>query len=493
MADRDIPKNLTFDRVKREYERGAFGKSLVYGEELLKARPDDRDLLRIVGYSNLHLGQFDRARQRFEKILRKHFGDPNATTGLVESYKFQNRFDDAHRALDEALRSRPDDASLIAAKAEVRQVQGANEEAIALARSALAGDPRSVVASNAFANAVRYREGERGEAIDALRHQIDSGALNIPQLTTVHYALGALLDAEGEYNAAFESYTHANETKPTTFNREAFEREVRQTIDNWSPDAVAEIPRIAPRHGDVPVFIVGMPRSGTSLVEQIIGANPDVHGAGELNTTKLHGAPLQGDVEARFPILTHTENITKQTLEKFARKVIADMRKLAPRAARITDKLPDNSIRLNLIAMGLPDATIIHTLRNPIDTCLSCYFQSFGPGVRYATRLDALGVYYAGYRQLMEHFKRVLPIEILEVEYETLTSDQEAESRRLIGACGLEWDDACLRYYESGRVTMTASNEQVRRPVYRSSVERWRRYEKHLGPLIDALGEYARV
>jgi hypothetical protein len=153
--------------------------------------------------------------------------------------------------------------------------------------------------------------------------------------------------------------------------------------------------------------------------------------------------------------------------------------------------MPDNSIRLNLIAMGLPQSTIIHTLRNPVDTCLSCYFQAFGPGVRYATRLEALGVYYSGYRRLMDHWREVLPIEVQEVEYERLTEDQEGESRRLIDACGLAWDDACLRYYESGRVTMTASNEQVRQPMYRSSVDRWRRYEKHLGPLLDALGKHA--
>lgn len=487
----DIPNNLTPEVIRREYERGAFGKSMVWGEHLLKKKPNDPNLLSVVGFSHLHMGRFDRARQRFEALLRIRKGDANAINGLVESYKYQNRFDAAHRVLDEALSARPTNGTLLAAKAEVCQVEGRNDEAIEFAEKALADDPSSVTASTALTNAVKRREDKRGEAIDILRTQASDASLILPMKTTVYYSLGTLLDAEGEYDEAFEAYRNANEVRPTTFNREAFEHEVEQTIANWTEEAIAEMPRIEPRHGNLPVFIVGMPRSGTSLVEQIIGAHPEVHGAGELNTVKVHGSPLQGSVEAKFPILTHTGNVTKSNLEKFARKVLADLRKLAPKANRVTDKMPENSIRLNLIAMGLPQSTIIHTLRNPVDTCLSCYFQAFGPGVRYATRLDALGIYYSGHRRLMDHWKNVLPIEIHDVEYETLTRDQEGETRRLINACGLEWDDACLRYYESGRVIMTASNEQVRQPIYRSSVDRWRRYEKHLGPLLEALGEHA--
>ena len=328
----EIPSNLTIDTVRREYERGAFGKSMVWGEHLLKKKPNDPNLLSVVGFSNLHMGRFDRARQRFEALLRHRKGDANAINGLVESYKYQNRFDDAHRVLDEALSARPSDGTLLAAKAEVCQVQGRNEEAIDYARKALAEEPYNTTASSALANAVRRREGERGEAIDALKKQTTNESLILPKRMSVFYSLGALLDAEGEYDEAFDAYRNANEIRPTTFNPEAFEREVEQAITNWTPEAIASMPRIEPRHGRPARFHRGHAPVG-HLARRADHRRPP---GGARRRGAQHGEGVwlaaSGEVEAKFPILTHTGNITKGNLEKFARKTLAELRKLAPKA-----------------------------------------------------------------------------------------------------------------------------------------------------------------
>ncbi|MEQ9616725.1 MAG: sulfotransferase [Phycisphaerales bacterium] len=491
MSREEIPKDLTIERLQYEFGRGAFGRSLVYGLELLKKNPNSKDIHRMVGLSQLNLGQFEKARQHFAKVLKQKPGDPHATQGMAESYKFQGRFEEAHRVLDAYLSRTPGAVAGLAEKAEVYQVQGDEEAAKDFALRALGSDPSNLTALIALANVVRRREGERADVIDRLRSRVLDTGLSAPQQSVILFTLGQLLDAEGEYDDAFAAYREANDNKPATFHGEKLERDLEGTLANWTREAVEAIPKIEPRHGDLPVFIVGMPRSGTSLVEQIIGSHPEVYGAGELGLVKAHARLLQGNVDATFPILTHTGNMTKPNMERFARKFLTDLRKLDPKAARITDKMPDNSIRLNIVGTCLPAATIIHCLRNPVDTCLSCYFQSFGPGVRYATRLEAIGQYYCTYRRLMDLWHEILDIEIHDVRYEDLTADQESQSRRLIDAVGLAWDDACLRFYESGRATITASNQQVRQPMYRSSVARWKKYEKHLGPLIESLGEYA--
>jgi len=491
MSKPDIPKDLTLQRVQYEYERGAFGKCIVYGLELIKKQPNNPALLRVVGYAQLTNGQFIKARHNFEKVLRLTPSDLRATLGVAESFKYEGAFERAHAALDEALARKPESTLLLAEKAEICQIEGQNDSAREFAERVLAVEPANLAVLSTLANIVRRKDGQRGDVIDRLRVCVANPSLNTQQRSVAHFSLGQLLDAEGEYDDAFDAFRQANESRPVTFNGDALDHDVNTALECWTHEKIASLPKIDPKNGELPVFIVGMPRSGTSLVEQIVASHPSVYGAGELGLLKNHAMFLQGSVEARFPILTHSANMTKSNMERFARKFLSDLRKLDPKALRITDKMPDNSIRLNIVGMCLPRAKVIHCLRNPIDTCLSCYFQSFGSGVRYSTRLTALVHYYRAYREIMDRWKEILPLAIHEVRYEDLTANQEAESRKLIEAVDLEWDDGCLRYYESGRAIVTASNEQVRQPIYTTSVARWKRYEKHLGPLIDALGDYS--
>ncbi len=238
----------------------------------------------------------------------------------------------------------------------------------------------------------------------------------------------------------------------------------------------------------MPVFIVGMPRSGTTLVEQIISAHPAAYGAGELPDIIGLVRALPGFLRNNrepYPecVGELNENAEFALSERYLEKI-----RLSPGdPERVTDKMPHNFLHVGLIALLFPNARIIHCTRNPVDTCLSCYFQDFMGRHTYAYNLEDLGYYYGEYRRLMAHWREVLPMQFMDVNYEELTANAEANSRRIIEHVGLPWDERCLEFYKTGRNVATASYDQVRQPIYRKSVERWRNYEQHISPLLSSL------
>jgi hypothetical protein len=236
-----------------------------------------------------------------------------------------------------------------------------------------------------------------------------------------------------------------------------------------------------------PVFVVGMPRSGTSLVEQILAAHPQVHGAGEIGLLPALAARLRGPSGAGFPACV--SELGAPDLQRLAQAYLGGLKPLGAGKARITDKTVGAFELLGLAHLILPNARIIHCRRDPRDVCVSCFSTRFSGGHDYAYDLAELGRYWRSYDRLMAHWRAVLPPgRIFEVQYEALVEDLEGWARRLIAHLGLEWDDACLRFHDSAREVRTASFAQVRRPIYKGSVGRWRRFEAHLGPLIEALG-----
>ena len=238
-----------------------------------------------------------------------------------------------------------------------------------------------------------------------------------------------------------------------------------------------------------PVFIIGMPRSGTTLVEQILASHPAVFGAGELEDFRELVAQLTGPGGTPLAFPEVAAVLDAAQLRRLGEAYVARVRALAPQAARIVDKLPFNFVNAGLIHLALPNARIIHLRRDPVDTCLSCFGRQFVGDHPYSYDLAELGRYYRGYEAVMAHWRQVLPAGVmLEVRYEDVVDHLEREARRLVAHCGLAWDDAGLHFHESDRPVRTASVAQVRRPIYRSSVARWRAYAHLLTPLLEALG-----
>ncbi len=311
--------------------------------------------------------------------------------------------------------------------------------------------------------------------------------LSDAQRSAAHTAAGFLLERERKYEQAFEHFDKANRLKPLDFKIEPVRKWVEATIEKLTPDVFRERASLG-SESELPVLVVGMPRSGTTLTEQVIASHGKAAGAGELTRIVLF-AKTYGYTKDVGKFIETLDKLGPQGAREIADNYVNLLRFHGPGAVRVVDKLPHNFLNLGFVALLLPKARIVHCSRNPADTCLSCYQNPLNDAHAYSRDLTHLGLYYREYRRLMEHWKKVLPLQIYDLSYERLTADFEGESRRLIDFLGLPWDPACLNFHEAESTVRTFSQQQVRNPIYKSSVERWRRYGAGLQPLLTALGD----
>jgi len=362
---------------------------------------------------------------------------------------------------------------------------GRFDEAISCFQASLAAQPDNAGALFGLANA--SKEYSSPEMADRIERSLGRD-LSQEHRSMLHFALGKIYDDMGDYARAFENYRVANElaVPEAWFDAKIWTAYVDRVVATFTPDFFARRKAFgSPSRRSI--FIFGMPRSGTTLTEQIVASHPLVAAGGELGTVAdlVAGLPARLKSESRFPECA-TE-ITEETAGRLAADYLAALDKVDADAQRVTDKMPLNFQNLGLIALMFPQATFIHCRRDPLDTCLSCYFQKFGRGLDFSYSFENLGAYYRGYRRLMAHWREALPVAVLEVGYEDMVADQEGTSQRIIAHCGLEWDDRCLAFHKTERAVRTASVWQVRQPVYKTAVKRWQRYEPFLGPLRAAL------
>lgn len=309
------------------------------------------------------------------------------------------------------------------------------------------------------------------------------------KLPYLYFALGKCHDDLGEWTQAFEYFSQGAALKRQRISYHTEDQiQFTQKLIHCFTQATIEHLRAFANPSDLPIFIVGMPRSGSTLVEQILASHPEVCGAGELTyLNDLIHCPIKAHpVKAGYP-----ENILQFLPEHFhaiTKQYLFYLRRISSDAIRITDKMPSNFIAIGLIHALFPNAKIIHVQRNPLDTCISCYTKLFSHGHYYSYDLTELGEYYHCYERIMNHWRQLLPTHAwLDIHYEDFIQNLELEAKRLIAYCDLSWDPACLAFYQSTRQVRTASFMQVRQPVYTSSVNRWRRFENELAPLINIL------
>jgi tetratricopeptide (TPR) repeat protein len=319
--------------------------------------------------------------------------------------------------------------------------------------------------------------------------QLAQRAASLPpqEALALHFALGKVWDGQGDHAKAFAHWDVGNQLKRSTLNYDEA-RQARFFADFarvFDADFVAglALDTADPR----PVFIVGMPRSGTTLVEQILASHPEVHGAGEVhalrNCLREELPPDAGD----YALPEGLAGLDRAAFARAAARYSKYLDGLAPTAARVTNKLPGNMVFVGLVSLLYPKAKIIHCSRDAMDTCFSCYSKLFTTGHPFAYEQGELGRFYRMYAGLMGHWQKELPGRMLELRYEDLVADFEPQVRRLVAHLELPWDEACLNFHESRRAVRTASLAQVRRPIYKDSIQRWKQYQKELAPLEAAL------
>ena len=473
---------------------------------VIRTAPDNVMARANIGIALRELGEFDEAENQCRAAIETNPAFPEAHNALGNLLVVTDRPGQAVNCFRQAVELRPSyleaRANLAAALFKCGDIEAAERayrdtiaenEAFAEAHAGLGvvllADGRLDEAVAAFRRTVAIKPG-LGEAqynlaaagaeisedgIARIRELAETDEMPAQDRIALRFALGEYADQRGDAAAAFAEFLAGNELRKLelegtgqAFDVDAHDRDVLRIVSAFNSDTFDESSDVG-NPTEVPVFIVGMPRSGTTLVEQIAASHPSVCGAGEIET--LSGFSTADPIAAK--------GAEDDILTRFL---------LASDAERVIDKTPFNFFYLGIIRKLFPNSRLVHCLRDPLDTGVSCFFQNFSVNHPWSTDLGQIGCYMRAYERLMNHWHEVLPAPPLEVRYEELVNDPETHSRRLIDFLGLEWDDACLDFHQTRRPVLSASNWQVRKPLYDTSVGRAAAYEPYLRPLLDGLG-----
>lgn len=433
------------------------------------------------------LGNVEGALAFQRKAIALMPGNVDARIGLAASLQRTQDIVGSIVACQHALELAPGRADLWRLRATNLAAAGRFDESAASLHRSLELEPDSIEALRFLAR-IGKLDHEPGTAT-RLREAFVDGSRTAREQIAAGFALGNLLDQNGDFDGAFKAFQAANfamrvehAAHGLTFNSTQFDRHVAYLIRNYSRDAFA-VTRQWGDPSELPVFIVGMPRSGTSLVEQIIATHPKVHGKGESKDLPALRVALEAGQAANSPC-SWDPTAVKQLAENHLRTL--GLHGLDIKL--VVDKLPDNILLLGHIAILFPQARVIICHRNLADVCLSNFFQYFDGGMPWSYDMKDCINRAQAIERLATHWSAVLPLRVLDLHYEALVADQEGESRRLIDFLGLDWNPVCLGFHKTERIVLTASQWQVRQPLYASSVGRWRCYRTYLEPLLKNAG-----
>lgn len=423
--------------------------------DAVRLHPKHAGLRAKIGHLMQRLGEYTKALEQYEKALRLEPGLVEASVGKAESLERLGRYDRARQTLDELSRKGRLDAA----------------GGTALMRLHLHdNDP---AAAAAVGEDLRTRDG-----VPPLARR---GCL---------FELARAYERLDRIDDAFSTVLEANQCGAIPFDAAAHARRVNDIIDAFPPERFTNPPAPASVKPDEfdPIFIVGLPRSGSTLIERILHAHPNAHGIGESPALHHVAQHLPQQLGTTTPFPACAAELTPESITA-ARKSYFALAGRSTERKRLVDKNLGNALRVGLIRLLFPNAVVIHATRQPLDLCLSCFFEPLSPAhVPYASRLEDLAAYWGEQQRLMAHWHAVVPGPPLNLAYEDLVGDQEPTTRTLLEACGLPWHEGCLQFHKVNRAEQTLSFDQVRRPLYKSSVGRAEKYAEHIAPLRTGLG-----
>jgi len=430
-------------------------------------------------------GDFNEARKLCHKLLTRNSRDPEAQQLLGALDLKAGRHESAIQLLRTADSLRPGQPAIHNNLGLAHEYLGNLGEAEYFFRSAIEIDVHFVAAYFNLSEVTRLSLGDpQAQQMMKIYSGIDN--LSVGDRASICFAVGKVFADNQCFDQAFRAFLLANEAARPDYDQAAYTRHVDRTIATFTSDLLARLSA----EGDpstLPIFLVGMPRTGSTLVEQILSSHPAVRGLGELPWIPNIAANLSPHSSSDGGYPECVDGLPGKALQGFSGSYLSQVWQSAPGAERTVDKQLGNFAYVGLINLLFPQAKIVHVYRDPFDTCLSCFFRRLGHGGEFSYSLDDLGQYYLDYRRLIDHWSQVCASPLHHLEYERLVNDQEAVTRELLDYCGLDWHPDCLQFHRTQRSVSTSSASQVRQPIYRSAIRRWHSYRKHLQPLIEIL------
>jgi Flp pilus assembly protein TadD len=479
-----------FDRIEQLQNSGAFQDALQAAQTLVAKQPKWSYGHYSLGSSLALLNRYEEARKSLRKAISVKQGVGAFHAKLAEVLHRLDDIDGAMKEIDSAIALEPGEPAYKTSKAWMLRLSGENDRAFALLDELYAGGNRDHRMVRIYAGTLGQM-GQPERAIEVLGPLANEEHPDAQVIAAHWYVLAHQYDKCARYDEAYSAATRGAELNAKTYDPRAREHIMNERLRAWSDESM---PRLARSRvsSDKPVFIVGMPRSGTTLVEQIIAAHPQAYGGGELINIFAAAQELVTPTDASASIAELAEGLKPATLDRTARRILRDMEKQAPsgnKPERISDKLLLNFQHLGLIEQLFPNARVIVCQRHPLDTFISSYLLDFeGHNAHaYTDRPEWFAHFYALHLRYLEHYTRVCTLPIMEVRYEDIVEDQRGMTERLLAFLGLAFDESCMRFYEHKRAVITASTDQVRKRMYRGALARHTNYEAHLGPVREAL------
>lgn len=490
----DAALGLKPDYLAAQFSRADCLKALGRNDEalstydrILSLKPDHTNAHNDRGNVLSRLGRLDEALSSYDEALKHgpenaaiYFNRGNVLAGL-------DRLDEALSSYDDAIRLDPDHAGTFNNRGGVFRRIGERIKALEDYRKAISLDPSNAAAHRHLSLLSDY-SAEHLEHADQIESLLASDEIQDPQKMHLYYALGKIYADCRQTDKAFGNYHKANDirARECPFERASHKHLVDRLIAIYTDDLFQRFAGFG-SESKIPVLIVGMPRSGTTLVEQILSSHPEVGAGGELRAMAEMEKSVVSRVDSSAPYPDNVLLLREEHFSAYADDYLQCLKAVSADAKRVSDKMPRNFLSLGLFKILFPEGSVIHCRRHPLDTCLSIYFNYFPERNHYSFKLESLGHYYNDYQRIMAHWRASSHVEYHEVEYENLIVNQEEVSRDLIEHVGLDWDSRCLEFHKNKRPVDTASSDQVRRPIYSTSVDRWKDYEEHLQPLIAVL------
>ena len=457
-------------------------EAVAHYEQALALHPNYAEAHNNIGALFLEQRKVKQAAEHLGEALRLKPDYAEGHNNLGIALQQQRKLEEAIQQYERALALNPDYAKTYNNLGTARKEEGKLGEATAMYDKALALKPDFAEAHYNRAELVKFHRGDENlAALESLAAGMDG--LSDSQRIHIHFGLAKALDDIGTYPRAFEHMLEGNALKRQELDYdEARTQEIFQLIRQMFGAELFSRLHGAGDPSRVPIFVLGMPRSGSTLIEQILASHPDVYAAGELDNLNL----VANSEPSSYP--ASISNLDADGLRRLGLDYLASLPRLPAGKSRLTDKSPLNFQHIGLIHLILPNARIVHTLRDPADNCVSCFSKLFTFGMQFTYNLGELGRYYRHYSEMMAHWRSVLPPNaVLDVSYEAVVDNLEEQARRLLDYCGLPWDDRCLSFYKTRRLVTTASAVQVRQPLFRSSLHRGNHYNQYLQPLLDEL------